>query len=135
MCSGQREKTDDYVLMTDLQKPRQVAQMWHADQDELIQFDLLAAQVRCHGVRIDLANTCRSCLDRITRCLADVGRHHEVWHLLPSERLKIAQQLRKDERQAARMFQVLHRSQRSEEHTSELQSLMRISYAVFCLNK
>src|SRR3546814_3189987 len=27
------------------------------------------------------------------------------------------------------------RSDRSEEHTSELQSLMRISYAVFCLNK
>src|SRR3546814_7664559 len=26
-------------------------------------------------------------------------------------------------------------STRSEEHTSELQSLMRISYAVFCLNK
>src|SRR3546814_6873537 len=25
--------------------------------------------------------------------------------------------------------------QRSEEHTSELQSLIRISYAVFCLNK
>src|SRR3546814_2015124 len=32
----------------------------------------------------------------------------------------------------------LHRSvaaDRSEEHTSELQSLLRISYAVFCLNK
>src|SRR3546814_1500374 len=28
-----------------------------------------------------------------------------------------------------------HLMQRSEEHTSELQSLMRISYAVFCLNK
>src|SRR3546814_7064984 len=27
------------------------------------------------------------------------------------------------------------RMSRSEEHTSELQSLMRISYAVFCLNK
>src|SRR3546814_4396248 len=27
------------------------------------------------------------------------------------------------------------RSSRSEEHTSELQSLMRISYAVFCLKK
>src|SRR3546814_7461639 len=26
-------------------------------------------------------------------------------------------------------------SARSEEHTSELQSLMRISYAVFCMNK
>src|SRR3546814_7566850 len=28
-----------------------------------------------------------------------------------------------------------HRLLRSEEHTSELQSLMRISYAVFCLKK
>src|SRR3546814_8429942 len=28
-----------------------------------------------------------------------------------------------------------HRLRRSEEHTSELQSLMRISYAVFCLKK
>src|SRR3546814_7874498 len=34
-------------------------------------------------------------------------------------------------------FRQLHRSpvMRSEEHTSELQSLMRISYAVFCLKK
>src|SRR3546814_9928447 len=31
-------------------------------------------------------------------------------------------------------FKVFH-SDRSEEHTSELQSLMRISYAVFCLKK
>src|SRR3546814_1498581 len=29
----------------------------------------------------------------------------------------------------------LHINSRSEEHTSELQSLMRISYAVFCLKK
>src|SRR3546814_5226422 len=29
----------------------------------------------------------------------------------------------------------LYRDGRSEEHTSELQSLMRISYAVFCLKK
>src|SRR3546814_2542044 len=28
-----------------------------------------------------------------------------------------------------------HTARRSEEHTSELQSLMRISYAVFCLKK
>src|SRR3546814_4950791 len=28
-----------------------------------------------------------------------------------------------------------HGSHRSEEHTSELQSIMRISYAVFCLKK
>src|SRR3546814_5658392 len=37
-------------------------------------------------------------------------------------------------RRAARGHQVLT-SVRSEEHTSELQSLMRISYAVFCLKK
>src|SRR3546814_1304698 len=29
----------------------------------------------------------------------------------------------------------LYQDERSEEHTSELQSLMRISYAVFCLKK
>src|SRR3546814_11735121 len=34
----------------------------------------------------------------------------------------------------ATLFPVRSRS-RSEEHTSELQSLMRISYAVFCLKK
>src|SRR3546814_10802819 len=32
-------------------------------------------------------------------------------------------------------FRVSLPTRRSEEHTSELQSLMRISYAVFCLNK
>src|SRR3546814_7794947 len=35
-----------------------------------------------------------------------------------------------DQKGVRRFFPV-----RSEEHTSELQSLMRISYAVFCLNK
>src|SRR3546814_1289331 len=34
----------------------------------------------------------------------------------------------------AALYRLLVRS-RSEEHTSELQSLMRISYAVFCLKK
>src|SRR3546814_7323376 len=37
-------------------------------------------------------------------------------------------------RQAIEVFRVqAHQPARSEEHTSELQSLMRISYAVFCL--
>src|SRR3546814_5507363 len=34
-----------------------------------------------------------------------------------------------------RAILILDMSGRSEEHTSELQSLMRISYAVFCLKK
>src|SRR3546814_8281082 len=41
------------------------------------------------------------------------------------------------DRLAFRLVEVhhLHHAQRSEEHTSELQSLMRTSYAVFCLKK
>src|SRR3546814_1858938 len=31
--------------------------------------------------------------------------------------------------------EIVHAAARSEEHTSELQSLMRLSYAVFCLKK
>src|SRR3546814_9681798 len=37
--------------------------------------------------------------------------------------------------QGTRHFQRRQVPRRSEEHTSELQSLMRISYAVFCLKK
>src|SRR3546814_5194864 len=37
--------------------------------------------------------------------------------------------------QAAERIAAILRNARSEEHTSELQSLMRISYAVFCLKK
>src|SRR3546814_7959216 len=46
--------------------------------------------------------------------------HHCAQHRHPRRRRQIA---------------VDHGRARSEEHTSELQSLMRISYAVFCLNK
>src|SRR3546814_10612031 len=35
----------------------------------------------------------------------------------------------------ALQLDAVHQKHRSEEHTSELQSLMRISYAVFCLKK
>src|SRR3546814_2101590 len=41
----------------------------------------------------------------------------------------------KQVQQAGTPFAVARTSTRSEEHTSELQSLMRISYAVFCLKK
>src|SRR3546814_2919967 len=54
-------------------------------------------------------------------------------------RRRVAQQRRQRHR-IGRMVVYAHldlrqRQQRSEEHTSELQSLMRISYAVFCLKK
>src|SRR3546814_2660538 len=45
-------------------------------------------------------------------------------HRLPSRRIWRRRRIRAPSRE-----------ERSEEHTSELQSLMRISYAVFCLKK
>src|SRR3546814_1500749 len=47
--------------------------------------------------------------------------------------LRAARQCR--EREDADRARSTDRTSRSEEHTSELQSLMRISYAVFCLKK
>src|SRR3546814_4969019 len=41
----------------------------------------------------------------------------------------------RDPHQIEDIWQYLAKGARSEEHTSELQSLMRISYAVFCLKK
>src|SRR3546814_1288034 len=42
---------------------------------------------------------------------------------------------RRDKPHRCRQRSSFHLADRSEEHTSELQSLMRISYAVFCLKK
>src|SRR3546814_9166254 len=73
------------------------------------------------------------------------GKHADdsFWQ---SRRVKAFREDQRIERRAGRDFQDdaasgrqrgrdLERAQRSEEHTSELQSLMRISYAVFCLKK
>src|SRR3546814_6932086 len=46
-----------------------------------------------------------------------------------------AKRLRRPLRFRTRQFEKMQSIIRSEEHTSELQSLMRISYAVFCLKK
>src|SRR3546814_7036552 len=60
------------------------------------------------------------------------GRHTHVYHLhgVGIRTVKSGNQLFIAASGMISAFQ-----QRSEEHTSELQSLMRISYAVFCLKK
>src|SRR3546814_3889927 len=67
------------------------------------------------------------------RCLV---RGKEV-HLKPEERTRQLWLSRLIEQYGypASRIQVEYPVTRSEEHTSELQSLMRISYAVFCLKK
>src|SRR3546814_10026639 len=62
--------------------------------------------------------------------------------LTPQETEKLFQILRKMKERGCAIIIITHKlqevlaiSDRSEEHTSELQSLMRISYAVICLKK
>src|SRR3546814_8502785 len=71
-----------------------------------------------------------------TRLLERLSRHSRR----SSERL-FSQSRRSSCRESSQLRDVVRlscrpsRQSRSEEHTSELQSLMRISYAVFCLKK
>src|SRR3546814_4627680 len=63
---------------------------------------------------------------------------HELFERTSKPQCRIAAQINAEK--AARSERVAAAAQtsasaRSEEHTSELQSLMRISYAVFCLKK
>src|SRR3546814_3707671 len=60
------------------------------------------------------------------------GRLVPLAGVTPSARAaELAARVGKD----ARLVELILSEARSEEHTSELQSLMRISYAVFCLKK
>src|SRR3546814_5836307 len=68
------------------------------------------------------------------RSLVGLLRSHVCGHRLPGAKplcppVAAAVRQRRDEASGPRL------RHRSEEHTSELQSLMRISYAVFCLKK
>src|SRR3546814_2525001 len=64
-----------------------------------------------------------------------VERHEGIWQdALIDDAIDIAQAHARDDSGLGRL-QHFRDSGRSEEHTSELQSLMRISYAVFCLKK
>src|SRR3546814_6471123 len=71
----------------------------------------------------------------VHRVIETRGRSVLEMHRLAGKRAET----RGDEQEPGEQFRpVFRRAQkpsRSEEHTSELQSLMRISYAVFCLQK
>src|SRR3546814_3710584 len=64
--------------------------------------------------------------------LGNIGDESRVEYALIGETVNIAHRLEQMTRDLKAQVCL---SQRSEEHTSELQSLMRISYAVFCLKK
>src|SRR3546814_5271765 len=64
-------------------------------------------------------------------------RQRRVVHFDAGDQImRIAQDaIEREQRKARREARQGDAQRRSEEHTSELQSLMRISYAVFCLKK
>src|SRR3546814_10797292 len=66
---------------------------------------------------------------RVAGTGADDLHHRALVDYQPLARLRLVG----DQAEIGGGIALQHR--RSEEHTSELQSLMRISYAVFCLNK
>src|SRR3546814_2048911 len=72
------------------------------------------------------------------RVVIEARSHARIIVLAPHEREPCL--IGYDQAYSARLYEKLDRRfgddfGRSEEHTSELQSLMRISYAVFCLKK
>src|SRR3546814_1086697 len=71
------------------------------------------------------------------QCRVEGGIAHQVLAGGQRDRRRLAQRppLRPRPVRAQRLLQPVQAERRSAEHTSELQSLMRISYAVFCLKK
>src|SRR3546814_1504813 len=84
-------------------------------------------------------------VDRVRSAIAQASRRTGMDFGYLYKQARIESGLRPDAKartsSATGLYQFIDQSwlaalkRRSEEHTSELQSLMRISYAVFCLNK
>src|SRR3546814_8131392 len=96
---------------------------------------LLVRQIdveRLGGVKPVLRRQPEAVADADALLLGRVGRQHEA---LGRRHIVIPPGPEPDLRNATAIDGALRVVARSEEHTSELQSLMRISYAVFCLKK
>src|SRR3546814_5744444 len=111
---------------------------WSSDvcSSDLVEEGVLACQLR------DAARVCEEVLrcvvnelcQRVPRLVVQTSeRRIDVVGRLDVDRCHVLLHSPSRPRVAAVMFQAAR--SRSEEHTSELQSLMRISYAVFCLKK
>src|SRR3546814_9243637 len=68
-------------------------------------------------------------------CTATICSGHQIEPFMPANRMARPRDWRIRHEINGLHTTEAARIQRSEEHTSELQSLMRLSYAVFCLKK
>src|SRR3546814_3681804 len=92
-------------------------------------------------VLVEYRNLVRDPVDMTAAMLARCGgakafaaNHQAIFAAQPIWLGKAAK-MSKEQQAAWYQGSLADRTRRSEENTSELQSLMRISYAVFCLNK
>src|SRR3546814_1277362 len=76
----------------------------------------------------------RSLLEMVGKPLPDVYSA-DLSEFVFAAGVKLMAAMRPDLMNLSTTDYIQHKHARSEEHTSELQSLMRISYAVFCLKK
>src|SRR3546814_6839559 len=85
-------------------------------------------------------NTHVKSIAKISSHVSNVSIHNHtpddgIYQLADGERFENTEKVVRQNWAYISEDQLRRRADRSEEHTSELQSLMRISYAVFCLNK
>src|SRR3546814_1730686 len=107
-------------------------------------------KLRMHGDEIDAERPLRQRLGSGDFSVEKLGRHRPARNHAESARIRYgrdqmafrhpAHRAAEDrgvgaKKVASARHQLRKAAARSEEHTSELQSLMRISYAVFCLKK
>src|SRR3546814_2421744 len=93
---------------------------------------------RCPAVAAEAARRLVGAVEpcrRAARPVDRIARHADQRNEEIARRLLAHAAMADMRRVEHRRHMIAHRAARSEEHTSELQSLMRISYAVFCLQK
>src|SRR3546814_5781269 len=99
--------------------------------------DLADVREAEHEIRrgvVELRRVQKAAVDRRDDVATAHDRDRDA-HLVVEVRRKPDRTVLQDPQVVGRLDRLLEPAERSEEHTSELQSLMRISYAVFCLKK
>src|SRR3546814_9515063 len=100
---------------------------------------LFRSRERLVHQRTELVNALRACLYEyghiVPQGIAQLGRIGEIIDDPNSDLPKLAREECRDMLEQIGEIAIGIIDGRSEEHTSELQSLMRSSYAVFCLKK